>query len=889
MNNMPAEKNRRILIIDDNRAIHNDFRKILAPNTTAGVALDTAEAELFGSPTNAVRKTQYEIDSAYQGREGVMLAAKALEAGRPYAMAFVDVRMPPGWDGVETTGKLWEMDPNLQIVICTAYSDYSWGEMFEELGQRDGLLILKKPFDAVEAFQLAHALTEKWWLHQQSRRKMEELENRVAERTHELQQKTALLEAQLNSSIDGILIVDQEGKTALQNQRLIDIFKVPQHLANEEADEDRLRWVAGMTKNPKQFVEKVLHLYAHPDEISRDEIEFKDGTFLDRYSAPVVGKDGKNYGRILTFRDITERKRADELLHSSEERFRIAAETANDVVYEWDLKEGLEWPGKIDELLGYEPGEFPRTMKGWADSVHPEDLERTTAAIQAHLEGRGPYAIEYRVRRKDGAYRWWAARGAVARTPDGTPTRWIGSITDITERKQAEEELKFKNIVLSAQQQASIDAILVVDQDANILSFNHRFVEMWGIPSELIEKKADKPVLQWVTNQMADPPSFLQRVQYLYEHRREISQEEILLKDGRIFDRYSAPMFGTDDQYFGRIWYFRDITERKRAEELLRASQQLIKGIINAIPVRVFWKDKNLVYLGCNVIFARDAGFADPKDIIGKDDYQMAWRDRAEQYRGDDRQVIESGCAKSLIEEPLTTPEGNIVTILTSKVPLRSSTGEISGVIGTFMDITERKRADDLLRLSEERFRVAAETTNDVIYEWDLKQSVEWLGKIDELLGYEPGGFPRTMDGFAASVHPEDLERTMAAIQAHLVGRGPFAIEYRVRRKDGIYRWWSARGAVTRTPDGKPTRWIGSITDITERKQVEERIEWLSRFPSENPYPVLRVSAQGVLEYANAAADTVLTAIGAEVGGTVNAEWQARIGETLANAAPGQH
>jgi PAS domain S-box-containing protein len=136
----------------------------------------------------------------------------------------------------------------------------------------------------------------------------------------------------------------------------------------------------------------------------------------------------------------------------------------------------------------------------------------------------------------------------------------------------------------------------------------------------------------------------------------------------------------------------RDITERKRAAETLRASQQIIEEIINAIPVRVFWKDKNLVYLGCNAVFARDAGFADPKDIIGKDDSQMGWRDQAEKYRADDRQVIESGCSKLLIEESQTTPEGNTITLLSSKIPLRSSNGEISGVLGTYMDITERKR-----------------------------------------------------------------------------------------------------------------------------------------------------------------------------------------------------
>ena len=135
-------------------------------------------------------------------------------------------------------------------------------------------------------------------------------------------------------------------------------------------------------------------------------------------------------------------------------------------------------------------------------------------------------------------------------------------------------------------------------------------------------------------------------------------------------------------------------TERRGAEETLRASRKMIEEIINAIPVRVFWKDRNLVYLGCNSIFARDAGFTDPKDVIGKDDYQMGWREQAELYRADDRQVIESGCSKFLIEEPQTTSEGNTITLLTSKIPLRNSNGEISGVLGTYYDITDRKRAE---------------------------------------------------------------------------------------------------------------------------------------------------------------------------------------------------
>ncbi len=197
MNNLPADKNRRVLVIDDNRSIHDDFRKILCPATAATAALEATATALFGGPTCALRQIQFEVDSAYQGQEGMRLAKMALERGLPYAMAFVDVRMPPGWDGVETTRKMWELDPNLQVVLCTAYADYSWSELFETLGQRDGLLILKKPFDAVEVLQLAHALTEKWWLHQASRLKMEGLEGRVAERTHELHRLNLALQTKV--------------------------------------------------------------------------------------------------------------------------------------------------------------------------------------------------------------------------------------------------------------------------------------------------------------------------------------------------------------------------------------------------------------------------------------------------------------------------------------------------------------------------------------------------------------------------------------------------------------------------------------------------------------------------------------------------------------------
>lgn len=155
----------RILVVDDNTTIHDDFRKILAPAGNGGASeLDDLERTLFGAPEETSELPAFAIDAAGQGEEALAMVQRARATGMPYALAFVDVRMPPGWDGIETIEHLWKADPALQAVICTAYSDYSWEDMVRRLGCTDRLLILKKPFDTIEVRQLAVALTTKWEL-----------------------------------------------------------------------------------------------------------------------------------------------------------------------------------------------------------------------------------------------------------------------------------------------------------------------------------------------------------------------------------------------------------------------------------------------------------------------------------------------------------------------------------------------------------------------------------------------------------------------------------------------------------------------------------------------------------------------------------------------------
>jgi CheY-like chemotaxis protein len=201
----------RILVADDNPAIHQDFAKVLAPIDPDRQALDQLLLEVLDDPAKAaqleVPLPNYELDYASQGREAYEKALAAERNGKPFALIFMDVRMPPGWDGVETIRHIWNDLPHTEIVICTAFSDYSWEQILGELGSSDQLQFLRKPFDVVSVKQMSLALCQKWELAAANRTHTEHLESEVARRTQDLQHKIAELEKAMEeiSKLRGIL------------------------------------------------------------------------------------------------------------------------------------------------------------------------------------------------------------------------------------------------------------------------------------------------------------------------------------------------------------------------------------------------------------------------------------------------------------------------------------------------------------------------------------------------------------------------------------------------------------------------------------------------------------------------------------------------------------
>jgi signal transduction histidine kinase len=258
------DRNHRILVIDDNRAIHEDFGKILSAQQ-ANAGLDDLESALFGK-AGKVARASYELDSAYQGQEGYQKVVEAVKSGRRYAMAFIDMRMPPGWDGVQTIEKVWEADPEIQVVICTAYSDYSWEDILAKFGAADRLLILKKPFDTAEVCQLACALTEKWHLAKHAHLKLSQLKSMVEERTRELE-RAYEVERERNSLRDAVRaheqvlgVVGHELRTPLAAIRAMAEFLLTDGASSTPQFQDFLEAIDGEVVRMSAMVNDLLEV-----------------------------------------------------------------------------------------------------------------------------------------------------------------------------------------------------------------------------------------------------------------------------------------------------------------------------------------------------------------------------------------------------------------------------------------------------------------------------------------------------------------------------------------------------------------------------------------------------------------------------------------------------
>jgi len=525
--------------------------------------------------------------------------------------------------------------------------------------------------------------------------------------------------------------------------------------------------------------------------------------------------------------DVTDRMLAEEAMRKAQQAaqdrqvlYEQVVSMISDIVWRYDVNAKRKYISSYispvaDRMLGLPDGTIGDSFEKYFSYIHSDDLPAFQDAFFEMIRKRGKdKTAEYRMRKADGTMLWVLSKFSAFSQPDGRITAF-GTTSDITERKRAEEALRRSEEKYRGIFDESIVAIYVFDKDKNFINTNQAGLDLLGYSREELLQMS-------IPDVDADPVVVLPSHQELLSGGRLINYEHRLRrKDGTIITVLdnSRPLTDLHGKVVGMLSTLIDITERKRTEEALRTSHLIIEEIINAIPVRVFWKNRDLVYLGCNAIFAHDAGYAASKDIVGKDDYQMGWRDQAELYRSDDRQVIESGRAKLLIEEPQTTPEGNTIVLLTSKIPLRSSEEEIIGVLGTYMDITERKRAEEEVREAETRYRAFFNTSIDCVFITSVDgRLIDLNDAAVSVFGYESREDLLKTD--IRDLYANSDERTR---HLQVINEKGYAREYPValQKKDGTIIDTLITSVAKKDSKGRIIGYQGTVRDITKRKQAD--------------------------------------------------------------------
>ncbi|GEM_PF-301482 len=521
-----------------------------------------------------------------------------------------------------------------------------------------------------------------------------------------------------------------------------------------------------------------------------------------------------------------------ELLRESEFRWKFAIEGPGDGLLDWNLADNTVFFSQSwKKILGFTEDEVGNSLEDLTGRIHPEDLANAQATMRDYLNSKNPiYASEYRVRCKDGSYKWILDSGmVVARNEDGKPLRMIGTHRDITPRKLIEDELRDTTLKYQVLFENSREALmLLMPPSWQFVKANQATLQLFGASSqdEFItlgpqdlspERQPDgrqsgEKAREMIATAMREGSHFFE-----WEHQRLGGQPfpaNVLLTRMEV---------GSEQFLLATV---RDISELKQAEAALTESRDLLQTIIDTAPIGVFWKDRNLRYLGCNKVFAKDAGMAHPTDVIGKDDYQMAWATQAKYYRADDQAVMESGIARLFYDAQHKSPSGQVIWLRSSKIPLRNQDNDVFGLLGVYDDITVRKQAEEKLRVSEERLGIITSSANDAIIMQDEAGDITfWNTTAERLFGYN------REDVIGHNLHT--LLTPARFREAHLkafpyfqqTGQGAAigkTVELVGLRKDGSeFPLELSLSAVQ--VDGA---WhaIGIVRDITARKQSEEEL-----------------------------------------------------------------
>jgi PAS domain S-box-containing protein len=628
-----------------------------------------------------------------------------------------------------------------------------------------------------------------------------------------LRQSSELLRAVTEGTTDAVFAKDLEGRYLMINTAGARYFgrDAPEIVGKTDAD-----FVPPETA--QSFVESDRRIVESGEVQTHEETELLAGatrTYLAT-KGPLRAANGEILGVVGISRDITQRKQFEQTLHDTTREIVTIWESMTDAFYSLDRQwrfthvnsEAARLLGRgAAELLGKNVwDEFPATVELRLYSEYHRAVDQNLAVSFEEF-----YAPQNR---------WYEIHAYPSALGLSVYFR------DISERKRAEEQLHFQKSLLETPTESFLDGILVVSSDGRILSCNQRFMQMWEIPAHLVDEGDDKPLLQAVTERVANPDAFLERVRALYENREERSHEELLLCDGRIFDRYSAPLTTTDGSYEGRVWYFRDITTQRHAEKALRESEERSRAVIHGALDCIITVDQHDRIVEFNPAAETTFGWTST-EALGQVLSQLILPPESQGAHGQGiANYLATGAGPILdrrIEVPALrkdrTPiiaELSVTMITHASLPLFTA---------HLRDITESKKAQDALRASEERFQSIVANVPGMVYQFALHPdgSIQWpfVGEGSrEVYELEPETIQSHPTRPVEMIHPDDIAGFQSSVMSSAQTLLPWQWEGRIRTDSGKTRWIQGASRPQRLSSGVVV-WDGLLMDITARRDAE--------------------------------------------------------------------
>jgi PAS domain S-box-containing protein len=527
---------------------------------------------------------------------------------------------------------------------------------------------------------------------------------------------------------------------------------------------------------------------------------------------------------LVVIEDITERKRAEDALRATKEKLQQALLASKTGLWNWntDTNEmffSSEWKSQ----LGYGEQDLANAFETWETLLHADDHEKAMAYVRAYLKNPvGDYRQEFRLRHKDGSYRWIAAAASFVVEPDGRRVRLLGSHIDITESKRAEEALReseerFKAIVTN-----SPALVFLKDTEGRYLQVNRRFEESFHVANRDLVGKTDQDI--FLPEQAA---AFRANDRKVLEARRPMEFEEVVFHDDGLHTSIVVkfPLLNAQGECYALCGIVTDITERKRAVEELRRSEAFITSVVENLPHMIFVKDaKDLKFVRFNKA-GEDLLGQSREFLIGKSDYDLFSKEEADFFTKNDRQVLKSGGLLDIPEEPIETKHQGRRILHTKKIPICDDTGEPQYLLGISEDITDWKRVEQAQKESEERYRSIFENAVEGIFQTTLDgKYVAVNPALARMYGYDsPDDMIAAITNIASQLYvdPGRRDEFIRLIRARGEVTGFEALVY---RKDGSFIWIAENVRALCDPAGVLVGYEGTVENITERKLAERRL-----------------------------------------------------------------